>query len=195
MTTHAQALAIALRALPQEPRAALHFALGVTGAETGYGDRWGIDGAGSNNWGADQTTEPVNGFPHIDHHADGTAYVGVFRKYPSPEAGFKGAAFNILKPNVLAAVTQGDGVAAVNAMHANGYFELAPVKYAAAVERNYNSFLAATGEPRLLSFQGVPAASGAGASSGSGGLAEAAVGVGLLLATAWLADNFGSTKK
>lgn len=157
MTTDAQALAIATRALPQEPRAGLHMALIVAREETHYSDNWGPNilpgGANPNNWGAVQATRADQPkFAHLDHHADGSPYMGAYAVNPSPEAGFKQVAFEVLKPNVLVAAELGDGTGAVNAMHANGYFELAPEAYAAAASKNYDAFLAATGEPRLLNF-------------------------------------------
>lgn len=160
MTTDAQALAIALQARPTTPRAALHMALVVGREETHYGDNWTNDGVGSNNWGAVQDPHPTPGssFPTVDHHADGTPYTGNYRIYPTPEAGFSDLANNVLHPNVLAAATAGDGFGAIQAMHQNGYFELDPLKYAAAAAKNYAAFLAATGEPALLNFSPSPIA-------------------------------------
>lgn len=157
MTTDAQALAIAVHALPQEPRAGLHLALVVSREETHYSDNWGPNilpgGANPNNWGAVQATQAGQpAFPHLDHHADGSPYMGAYAVNASPEAGFKQAAFNVLKPNVLVQAELGNGTGAINAMHANGYFELDPAVYAAKASSNYDAFLAATGEPRLLTF-------------------------------------------
>ena len=182
MTTDAQALAIATRALPQEPRAALHVAVLVGRTETHYGDNWDALGAGSNKWGAVQATDMSQpAFPHLDHHADGSPYMAAFRKYPTPEAGFKDMAFTVLKPNVVEAAERGDGTLAVHAMHDNGYFELDPAKYAAAMEKQYNAFLASTGEERLLSFDGTaPAASGeAPAAAGGVSAVDLLIGAGL----------------
>lgn len=200
MTTDAQALAIATRALPSEPRAALHMALIVGRTETHYGDNWDALGAGSNNWGAVQATDLSQAsFPHLDHHADGSPYMAAFRKYPTPDAGFKDLAFEVLKPNVVAAASAGDGTAAVNAMHDNGYFELDPAKYAASVEKQYNSFLASSGEPRLLSFGGpAPQPQDAPSSSATGGgidFVDVALGVAAVAGAAWLADVLASPSK
>lgn len=211
MTTDPQALAIATRALPTESRAALHLALSVSRGESHYGDGWsvpprpgtlaadqtealgltGTEGAGSNNWGAVQATGGAQSFPHLDHHADGTPYEGAYAINPSPEAGFKQVAFEVLKPNVRAAAEAGNGTQAVEAMHADGYFEATPAAYAAMVERNYNAFVAATGEPRLLTFPpsgAQPASTSSAAPSAGGGLLDLALAVGLAAATAWALD-------
>lgn len=189
MTTDAQALAIALRALPTESRAALHFALAVGRAESHYADGWDAAGQGSNNWGSVQATSDAQpSFPHLDHHADGTPYTGHYRIYPTPEAGFKDLAFNVLKPNVREAAERADGTAAVFAMHGNGYFELAPAKYAAAVEAQYNGFLKGTAEPRLINFGPMPADGPTQSASGSVDLIDIAVGLTVALGAAWLAD-------
>lgn len=195
MTTDAQAIAIATRALPAEPRGALHMALIVGRTETHYGDNWDAAGAGSNNWGAVQARGGQPSFDHLDHHADGSPYTGKFRTYPTPDAGFKDLAFEVLKPNVLQAAQAGNGTAAVLAMHDNGYFELDPAKYVAAVEKQYNGFLASSGEPRLLSFPDVgnvregavpPGTPPAG--SGGGSLIETGVVIAAALGLAWALD-------
>lgn len=197
MTTDAQALAVAVRALPAEPRAALHLAISIGRTETHYGDNWDAAGQGSNNWGAVQepNPEPGNSFPHLDHHADGTPYTGNFRVYPSADAGFKDMAFTVLKPNVVSAAESGNGFAAVQAMHANGYFELDPAKYAAATEKQYNGFLASTGEPRLLSFSAAPAPSAATDAPQASGGSNALLGFALLMTGLWLTETLGGAKK
>lgn len=210
MTTDAQALAIALRALPLESRAALHLALSVSRFESHWGDGWsvppkpgtlladqtaalgltGTEGAGSNNWGAVHTASEPS-FPHLDHHADGSPYEAKFTVNPTPEAGFKQVAFEVLKPNVRAAADAGNGTEAVFAMHSNGYFEASPELYASNVARNYENFLKATGEPRLLTFpasSGQPAGPSSPGSSGGTDLFEVALGLGLALGTAWVLD-------
>ncbi len=194
MTTDAQALAIAARALPTEPRSGLHMALVVGRTETHYSDNWNRAEGNPNNWGAVQATGGAPSFDHLDHHADGSPYTGKFAVNATPEAGFKQLAFEVLKPNVLEAAQAGNGTAAVNAMHANGYFELDPLKYAAAVEQQYNGFLAATGEPRLLTFPPAGAQPAAPSSGGGGDLLEVALGIGLALGTAWVLDLLPKVK-
>jgi hypothetical protein len=201
MTTDAQALAIATHALPLEERPALHFALAVCRAETHFGDGWAAgegQGVGSNNMGAVQVPPSLRGkipsFEHLDSH-DGTAataYRTYFKIYPTPEAGFKDAAFEVLRrPGVREAVEAGNGRAAVEAMRAGGYFELAADKYAAKLAQNYDSFLRATGEPRLFTFsEPEPALNEASAAGGSGsgldGFLLLLLGVGVALATDFL---------
>jgi peptidoglycan hydrolase-like protein with peptidoglycan-binding domain len=117
--------------------------------------QFGIDplaGVGSNNWGADQeqgdATPPT--FLHIDHHADGTPYVGHFARYTSPQKSAEKIAAILLKPNVKEAVNAGDMTAAVNAQHANGYFELAPAEYLKAVSKDYTALTKTLGWSPLL---------------------------------------------
>lgn len=201
MTTDAQALALARRALPQEPPEAIQYALAVSLAEgTHYGDGgFGPEGDGSNNWGSVQEPHPTeeNSFPHTDHDKDGKPYTGHFKRYPSKEAGFKDFAFTLLKPNVVEALRRGDGTAAAFAQHSNGYFELDPTKYAARVEGQYLKFIARTGEPQLLRFPAPPASAGGAAGTPGPGaglnLLDAAIGVAFLLGTAWVAENLGVT--
>lgn len=200
MTTAAQALQIAENALPGAPRGALHLALAVTRFETGWGSGWPDDGTGahgSNNWGAVHATEPPY-FAHKDKHADGSEYIALFKMYPTPEAGFSDAAHIMLKPNVEALAAAGDGQAAVEAMRANGYYEAPAALYAKKVKENYAAFLAATGEPALLSFDGLPVQEGPGnppaGSDESSDLLKVAVVAGLALGAAWLADVFGPSR-
>lgn len=191
MTTDREALSIALRALPNESRAALHLALAVGRTETHYGDNWDHAGAGSNNWGSVQGTP---GFEHLDHHANGEPYTTSFKTYPSPLAGFKDLAFEVLRrPGAREAAERGDGTAAVFAMHDGGYFELDPAKYAASLEKQYAGFLAGTGEPRLLTFSG-PAPGVTPPAEGSGSSLDALTVLGLALAGAWLKDMLTPTK-
>jgi hypothetical protein len=117
-------------------------------------EQFGIDpraGVGSNNWGAEQGTGSAGSFPHIDHHADGSAYVGKFKKHLTPTEGAASVARVLLKPNVKAAVNAGDIKAAVEAQHANGYFELAVEEYLKAVKRNYDALTKNLNWPALLS--------------------------------------------
>lgn len=117
-------------------------ALGLTGTE----------GADSNNWGAVQGVGTAGSFPHLDHHADGTPYKGLFKAYKTPVDGAADVARVLLKPNVKAAIAAGDLHGAVYAQHANRYFELAPEKYLTAVKKNYDILTQSLQWPVLLSI-------------------------------------------
>lgn len=181
---------------PQE----IQYVLTVAKGEGGYGNGWahpsartlelskqfgltGYEGMGSNNWGAVQGSGNAGSFPHVDLHADGTPYKANYRKYLTPEDGFKDMAKIILGGGVRKAVgaqeikdaiAKGNLTAAVNAQHANGYFELNPQSYLTAVLRNYNTIMAGVGWPKILAENGitpVKAGIGAGAVVGLSALA------------------------
>lgn len=117
-------------------------------------EEMGVDGkagVGSHNWGAIQGTGPAGSFPHIDHHADGSPYIGKYRKYNTSAEGAADMARILLKPNVKASLALGDLRGAVFAQHANRYFELAPEKYLTAVKRNYGILTERLKWPVLLS--------------------------------------------
>lgn len=110
----------------------------------------GNEGVGSNNWGAIQGAGDAGSFPHLDHHADGTPYVGQYKRYSTPELGFADMAKVILGGGtrgkagataIRAAINRGDMKQAVVEQHANGYFELSPDKYFDAMNRNYQVLL------------------------------------------------------
>ena len=107
-------------------------------------------GVGSNNWGAVQGAGNAGSFPHVDYHADGSMYLGTFRKYVAPQDGAADVAKILLKPNVKAAVNAGDLHGAVMAQHANHYFELNPEAYFRAVKKNYDILTASLKWPTLL---------------------------------------------
>jgi peptidoglycan hydrolase-like protein with peptidoglycan-binding domain len=139
------ASAVVKRALPAISEAERQYLVTVARGEGFYGKGWGSDparGAGSNNWGAVQGKGDAGSFQHIDHHADGTAYTTAFKRYGSPEKGAVDMARILLKANVAAALRAGDLEGAVKAQHSNGYFELSPDKYLAAVRQNYGILLA-----------------------------------------------------
>lgn len=137
----------------------LQYVLTVARGEGGYGRHWdnqtdaaralglvGNEGVGSNNWGAVQGIGDAGSFPHVDYHADGTPYVGRFKRYSTPEKGFADMARVILSGGtrktvgakaIRSAIAAGDVARAVNEQHANGYFELAADKYLSAVRSNY----------------------------------------------------------
>jgi peptidoglycan hydrolase-like protein with peptidoglycan-binding domain len=147
----------------------------------------GYEGADSNNWGATQGSGDAGSFPHVDsgwmipdangqptnQHWKGSGpkvwgdYVANYKKWSTPEKGFLDMArviFNGGKrgaagaAEIKAAIERGNLHDAVMAQHANGYFELAPESYLAAVMRNYNSILAGVGWPKVLDQFGVTAA-------------------------------------
>jgi peptidoglycan hydrolase-like protein with peptidoglycan-binding domain len=138
----------------------------------------GYEGKGSNNWGAVQGSGNAGSFPHVDVHADGSGYKANYRKYSSPEEGFKDMARIILgggkrkeigKAEIKTAIAEGNLTKAVFAQHANGYFELAPEKYLSAVMSNYNKIMAGVGWPKILGENGItPAIAAKGAGVGIG---------------------------
>jgi len=158
----------------------------VAMGEGGFGEGWahpsadtiaksesfgltGYEGAGSNNWGATQGQGDLGSFPHVDSHADGSLYVGQYKKWSTPEKGFLDMAHIILgggkrgnagAAEIKAAIARGNLTDAVNAQHANGYFELAPSQYLHAVVTNYNKLTSGVGWKKLLGPTG--AAVGAG---------------------------------
>lgn len=150
------------------------------------GEPWGLtgkEGVGSNNWGAVQGTGSAGSFPHVDYHADGTPYKGMYKKYATPDEGFLDMARVILNggkrgaqgaQEIQAAIAQGNLRNAVYAQHANGYFELNPESYLSAVLSNYAKIAAGIQWPTLLAENGItPAVAG-----GIGGILLF-VGVGL----------------
>lgn len=133
----------------------------------------GTEGAGSNNWGAEMGQGDAGSFKHVDfgwRNPDGTAwngkgpkvwlpYIGTYRRHSTPEKGFLSVASTLYgggkrgaagAKELRDAIAKGDLKAAVYAQHANGYFELAPDKYLAAVERNYADLTSALGWKGLL---------------------------------------------
>ena len=159
--------------------AELHYLLTVSRLESGHGGAWKEGkGKGSNNMGAIQVTPTmvaagVPFFETVDTHEDGKPYVGRFRVYASPHAGFIDLARVLLRPNVRAAIAAGDGNAAVAAQRSNGYFEAPLARYQQAMADHYARFLAGTGLQPELRFS----------STGNGG-------AGLLLLAAAIALGF-----
>lgn len=221
----ANAYAVAKRALPALPEAQRQYVLAVSRGEGGYGAGWanppkdpvalafatshgltGTEGAGSNNWGAEQGAGDAGSFKHVDfgwRNPDGTPwdgkqskvwlpYIGTYKRHSTPEEGFKSVAATILNggkrgkvgaAEIQAAIAKGDLAAAVNAQHANGYFELDPAKYLEAVTHNYAALTDATGWKAV--FAGA-AAAGLGVVVG---IALAVVGLG----AAWWHWHKGGT--
>ena len=166
----------------------IQYVVAVARGEGGYGSGWahpskrtielsqkfgltGYEGANSNNWGACQGSGNGGSFMHVDTHADGTPYKAAYRKYLTPEDGFKDMARIILgggkrkaagATEIKKAIAEGNLQKAVYAQHANGYFELAPDKYLSAVVSNYNKIMANAGWPKVLDQYGItPARTGA----------------------------------
>jgi peptidoglycan hydrolase-like protein with peptidoglycan-binding domain len=160
--------------------AEIQYVLAVARGEGFYGNGWspsastiaisekfgltGYEGVGSNNWGAEQGSGDAGSFPHVDHHADGSAYVGNYKKWSSPEKGYASIAKTVLSglkrgaagaQEIRAAINKGNLHDAVYAQRANGYFELAADKYLSGVIRNYNAIGNAVGWPKLLSETGI----------------------------------------
>lgn len=138
---HQEAKETILRALPTLSFPQRLVVQGISALETKYGN-WGEDparGAGSNNMGA--VTDPSyrggqandSQFLHEDSRpatpkelAQGSPsiihYITAFRKYPSPEAGFKDVARTALKANVNAAIADNDLYGVSQAMYDNVYY-------------------------------------------------------------------------
>lgn len=175
-----RAYEIAKNANPNLTEKERQYVLTVARGEGFYGSGWGnvseaqkavaakfgitgLEGVGSNNWGAVQGSSDAGSFPHVDYHADGTPYLGKFKRYGSPESGFNDMARIILgggkrgaagSAAIKTAISKGSLKEAVFAQHANGYFELAPEKYFAAVKRNYDILTVNNGWKKLLSENG-----------------------------------------
>jgi hypothetical protein len=177
-----EAYAVALRAAPELPEAQRQYSLSVSRGEGGFGAGWGVksrdqrvldfaaahgltglEGVGSNNWGAEQGSGDAGSFPHVDFHANGSMYIGQYKRWSSPEKGFLSVARTILNggkrgtvgaAEIQDAIRRGSLRDAVFAQHANGYFELAPSEYLKAVVRNYGKLADANGWERLLSEAG-----------------------------------------
>lgn len=155
-----QAYEISVRAAPNMPEVQRQYALTVARGEGFYGRGWKEGpGKGSNNWGAVQGVGSAGSFQTTDHHADGSAYMGRFKRYNTPEEGFNDMArilFNGGKRGELGAkeiknaLAMGNLKKAVYAQHANGYYELDPAKYYAAMAKNYATITANLGWPNLL---------------------------------------------
>lgn len=157
------ALSVAQKAGGNLTEAEKQYALTVARGEGFYGMGWKGAGKGSNNWGAVQGTGSAGFFEHIDHHADGKAYTGKFKRYKTPEEGFADMArilFNggkrgpVGAAEIKGALKRGSLKDAVFAQHKNGYFELDPNKYLQAVLRNYGTLSANLRWPELLSVDG-----------------------------------------
>lgn len=179
-SAYQRAYDVSKRADPNMPEAIRQYVLTVSAGEGGFGAGWGnpsaatiaasqsfgltgYEGKDSNNWGATQGKGDAGSFPHVDYHANGTPYVGNYKKWSTPEQGFLDVARIILgggtrgkvgAAEIAAAIKKGDLRKAVYAQHANGYFELNPEQYLTAVLRNYDKLASAIGWRKILAENG-----------------------------------------
>lgn len=177
MNDDSEALAAASR-IPGYSAREIHYLVAVARGEGFYGKGWnrkptnpklvadtaklgltGLEGAQSKNWGAIQGVGSAGSFFHLDYHADGTPYKGRYKAYTSDQDAAADMARILLKPNVREALSRGDMYGAVQAQHANHYFELNPEAYYAAVLKNYNAIVISTGVTPILFPKGSPAIS------------------------------------
>jgi hypothetical protein len=149
--------------MPELSEAQRQYALTVARGEGFYGLGWKGDGKGSKNWGAVQGTGSAGFFTTTDHHADGKAYQGKFKRYKTDDEGFRDMATILFSGGkrgaegaaaINGALKRGSLKDAVNAQHANGYFELDPTKYLAAVAKNYGTLSANLKWPQALTVEG-----------------------------------------
>lgn len=161
--TDIAAYVVAKKSRPALSEAERQYALTVARGEGFYGKGWKGPGVGSKNWGAVQGTGPAGSFSNVDHHADGTSYIGTFKRYNTDEEGFGDMADILFRGGkrkaagakaIKDALARGSLRDAVFAQHANGYFELNPEKYLQAVMRNYDQLTANVEWPRLLTEKG-----------------------------------------
>lgn len=161
--TDAQAYQIARRARPDLTEGQIQYALSVARGEGFYGKGWKGEGVGSKNWGAVQGTGPAGSFHTTDHHADGSAYVGKFKRYNTDEEGFADMADILFRggkrgkigaQEIKDAIARGSLKDATIAQRANGYYELAQEKYLQAMLRNYGALTTNLEWREILSEKG-----------------------------------------
>jgi hypothetical protein len=190
---HAQARDLVAAVLPELTPAESQFLRSVDNAESNYGQGWVAlarkldmpdpeQYANVNNWGAitaPKSTSDDTSFFMRDRR---------WRRYASPEEGLKDSARLVLKPNVKAALSRGDGAGAVRAMGDNGYYiepRIAKAsqidQYRKFIESSHARVVAGTGEPSLLTWDGRGQAG-----RKVGDFLEAAVYVGGLVGAIWL---------
>lgn len=154
---------VAKKAVPSLTGKEIQYALSVARGEGFYGKGWKGEGVGSKNWGAVQGTGSAGSFSNVDHHADGSSYIGKFKRYNTDEEGFADMARILYgggkrgatgAKEIRDAINAGSLRAAVFAQHRNGYFELAPEKYLTAVKRNYDTLVINNRWPKLMSEAG-----------------------------------------
>jgi hypothetical protein len=153
---HAEAKALLAQVDPSLTPAESQALRAVASHETGYGEGWKEgQGAGSFNMGAimsGEKEEACSGFLHGDSNPD-KQFTACFKSYPSREAGLKDLVRVMLKSNVRAAANRGDLLGVARSMFDNGYYTGVShdpatniERYHAALRRNLDSILAATGE-------------------------------------------------
>jgi peptidoglycan hydrolase-like protein with peptidoglycan-binding domain len=178
--TDIKAYEIAKKAAPELTERELQYVLTVARGEGFYGLGWanpsektiiasqrhgltGYEGKDSKNWGAEQGTGSAGSFMHVDYRADGSEYVGKYKRWNTDEEGFNSMKRIILggglrkaagAAEIKKAINEGNLSAAVAAQRANGYFELALDKYLAAVTRNYDILSANIGWKKVLTPKG-----------------------------------------
>lgn len=157
------AYGVAKRSRPELSEVERQYALTVARGEGFYGKGWKGPGVGSKNWGAVQGNGPAGSFSNVDHHADGSSYVGTFKRYNTDEEGFGDMADVLYRGGkrkavgakaIKVALARGSLRDAVFAQHANGYFELDPEKYLEAVMQNYGQLSSNVEWPKLLTEKG-----------------------------------------
>ncbi len=138
--------------------------------------KWGYPGDdpawhGSNNWGAVKdaaasartgsppATDPEpdcgpTAFVHIDHDANGKAYWGCFRRYPTMREGARDLIRVLHRmPHAWASIDSGSATKLADAMHADRYFELAPGKYATGLYAAAKEVARLTGDRLVVKLQ------------------------------------------
>ena len=135
MTTTLQAKEYAVAGLedvfghiPSKPEAMLLLAVGRL--ESGYGDWWKGAGIGSNNMGAITAGATWTGgtFVYQDSYPDSNGvnhvYTTKFRKYPTPQEGWRDLAEVMYeqRPSVMAEATQGDVYWVSRALYLTHYY-------------------------------------------------------------------------
>ena len=148
-----------LRGLPAPSLAELQTAQAIARFEGGYGLGWPKRiQPPPHNWGAVQCGHVApcgpGCFEHLDHHADGSAYMGCFRRYPSRVAGAADFLRQLYRrTGVPEAMRKGDAMATATAMRSTGYFEAPANRYAQAIADNAAAIAASLGERTAVQLQ------------------------------------------
>lgn len=169
--THAWARPIVYDALGAElgaspALATLQAVQAIAWLESRYGQGWDGAGAGSNNWGSiqapggwkpvagsdvDRQVCPLGSFAHVDHHADGSAYVGCYLRYSSPQAGARALVHELVRRSpVRRVLATGSATRIARAMRSTGYFELDAGAYAGRMASGARAIAKSLREPWLV---------------------------------------------
>lgn len=130
----------------------LQVAQAIARFESGYGLAWPKKiQPPPHNWGAVQCGHVApcgpHCFEHLDHHADGSAYMGCFRRYPTRVAGAADFLRQLYRrEGVPEAMRAGDATAVAGAMRATGYFEAPAEAYAEAIATHARAVAESLGE-------------------------------------------------